>query len=888
MAGFAASGGEAGRHAVVIVNDRSEESRELGVYFAAQHGLLQRQICHLDTTTNPSIDWVSYTNEIAAPIQSFVQVQGLSNQVDLIVLSCGLPYRVYTNSFSLQRHAGITATLFYGLKTSPNAFVSGCDLAPGSTSPYFGSERAFHRQDPPSTNPLYLAAVCSGFTLDDAKRLVDRSAAEPSGTVSTALFLHTSDTARNVEWPRAEEAEFRLRFATGTVSLVRREADTATGESNLAGIVTGSPAASYAGANRHVAGSFSEHLTSYGGYLLEVPPEPAQMSALRWLQVGNSGSYGTVVEPCNYIEKFTEPAVYYYLARGFSIAESHFMSVRNPYQGVFVGDPLAAPYARRPEVSVSGLVAGATASSTVTIAVTASSAGSVAAARIDAWIDGLHAGMLTSAPPAAGNIVRLVTGAVTSSYVVASDDNLFDVTAGLTAAVNASGGPVRATNTGDRIQLVSTNDSASGAAVAYSAITLTGAAARLSLSARAATANLLDSEFHAREFVALQGVATTGDTVTCTLVLTNGIVVTSEVVAAAGESAVAVLQRVMNAVNADPQLQTTQGVAARYLNASIGADYCEAVLEARRAGPGGGRIAIDWLITPVSPGIGLSNNLTFSDRFNDNRDVMGSRGVVFLHEGLPVLSAVHALDTTALADGPHTVTYSARDGSSVQAEGSVTIPFSVDNLPLSASVSCSPRFVVSGGAFTVSVSSAGGAATQCVLIVEGKTFDAASGTAAVFVVTSTNLGAGSLDVQGLVRSVEGSAASELAQVAVYTDRDADGLSDQWEYVHFGSATNATGPGDPDADGANNRDEWLADTDPVDPASRFDWTQLTVPADLILRHVASVDRLYALEAASSPAAPWTLAGGPRTGGAGSLIWTNPPGAMGVFRVRATLP
>ena len=53
-----------------------------------------------------------------------------------------------------------------------------------------------------------------------------------------------------------------------------------------------------------------------------------------------------------------------------------------------------------------------------------------------------------------------------------------------------------------------------------------------------------------------------------------------------------------------------------------------------------------------------------------------------------------------------------------------------------------------------------------------------------------------------------------------SDSDHDGLPDAWERRLFGSVTAASGGGDPDADGVDNRREFLAGTDPLDPASRL--------------------------------------------------------------------
>jgi len=47
-------------------------------------------------------------------------------------------------------------------------------------------------------------------------------------------------------------------------------------------------------------GAIADHLTSSGGQLFN----GAQMSVLDWIDAGITGTYGAVVEPCNFLQKF--------------------------------------------------------------------------------------------------------------------------------------------------------------------------------------------------------------------------------------------------------------------------------------------------------------------------------------------------------------------------------------------------------------------------------------------------------------------------------------------------------------------------------------------------------------------------------------------------------
>lgn len=52
------------------------------------------------------------------------------------------------------------------------------------------------------------------------------------------------------------------------------------------------------------------------------------------------------------------------------------------------------------------------------------------------------------------------------------------------------------------------------------------------------------------------------------------------------------------------------------------------------------------------------------------------------------------------------------------------------------------------------------------------------------------------------------------------DTDSDGIADAWEMASFGDLTHANATSDQDHDGASDLDEYLANTDATDPASRF--------------------------------------------------------------------
>jgi uncharacterized protein (TIGR03790 family) len=158
---------------------------------------------------------------------------------------------------------------------------------------------------------------------------------------ASAYYLTTSEQARNSRAPFFPPPG---RIAARELTVRRLQADTLVDAHDIIVYQTGMADVAKLDTLGFLPGALADHLTSLGGDLLGAE----QMSSLRWLQAGATASYGTVSEPCNHWQKFPNPAVLlrHYL-QGDSAIEAYWKSVAWPAQGVFIGEPLAAPCARR-------------------------------------------------------------------------------------------------------------------------------------------------------------------------------------------------------------------------------------------------------------------------------------------------------------------------------------------------------------------------------------------------------------------------------------------------------------------------------------------------------------------------------------------------------------
>jgi hypothetical protein len=447
--------------------------------------------------------------------------------------------------------------------------------------------------------------------------------------------------------------------------------------------------------------------------------------------------------------------------------------------------------------------------------------------RMDLYIDGLFATNLLALSPRTGNEVTTTYNGSNRTYTVPASADAYAVATGLAARLNeAPGQGIKARAYGDRVEIVQTNLGVAGATNTLAVEAGIGSATQLTLVAWTPCANLLETIYPAREAVTLTGTPLPGDEVRAVVTRLDGVVITNRFVVTTNEtSRFQVLSNLFALVNADTNLMGVEGCRMDHLfgQPPFGVLDSEAWFVARTNTWEGVGLFLDYQVLPTNGSTLAGPN--FTDNFNDNGGVLGARANVFLAAGLATAVVSHAQDTAWLPDGPHELMVVAEDGTGVAAQRRVTIPVTVDNNGIVCAVDrpLGGQHFARGASVTVDVTAttSAGTITQVALWVEGKVLAFTSAPPYAWTWMTTNFGAGSIGVQAQAfDSLGQSALSDVHRVILFSDDDGDGASDQWEYEHLGSATNYDGVADPDADGVNNRDEYLADTQPTNGGSRL--------------------------------------------------------------------
>jgi uncharacterized protein (TIGR03790 family) len=279
----------------------------------------------------------------------------LRNRPDLeaVAITWTEPWKVSPPETSVGM--SITSAVTFGFR--PEYYNSGDDsCAMTEVSPLYGADLS----SPYTDFGLRPAVMIAGETAENAIDVIDRGvAAKSSFPLATGYLMRTTDLFRAIRYPQMEDAVEFWDHPFGLALDYRDNSEGLPGDDYLRDAddvlfyFTGAIEVDYLDTLKFLPGAVADHLTSSGGALTNT----SQMSILRWLEAGATASYGTVTEPCSSTDKF--PNVDMFMQRyfaGATLIDAYWQSVRMPGEGIFVGDPLAQPWAATARVNATGQV----------------------------------------------------------------------------------------------------------------------------------------------------------------------------------------------------------------------------------------------------------------------------------------------------------------------------------------------------------------------------------------------------------------------------------------------------------------------------------------------------------------------------------------------------
>ena len=321
---------------LVIINDNSAASKEIGAYYVSKRKIPARNVVHIKCPDGETIPYDQYLSMIENPVKAHLTQMGAKNSIDYLVLTKGVPIRSGNN----QSVDGMLMCMNSGLKPD--------EIKKGFPSPYYGNRDDFSH----NRYGLYLATRLDGYTVAQAKALVDRSlAAKPE----KGTFLIDTAVNRNSDGYRWMNVSMRTASenisSKGFKAILDDTVDFIGGHTDLMGYFSwGSNDSKFDvekyKSNRYKPGAIADTAVSTSGRTFNRTTGGQSLSA-DLIESGITGVKGYVSEP--YLDAIADPEILFdrYIS-GYNLADSFYMASRKMYwKDIVIGDPLCAPYAKQ-------------------------------------------------------------------------------------------------------------------------------------------------------------------------------------------------------------------------------------------------------------------------------------------------------------------------------------------------------------------------------------------------------------------------------------------------------------------------------------------------------------------------------------------------------------
>ena len=334
---------------LVVVNDAAPLSRNIADYYVLRRGIPQKNVCHIRTSPEESIQRSAYSDQIAKPVAACLQSRQLVEQILYVVTTGGIPLRIAGKNGINGDFAAVDSELalvYYDIHNKTPHPLDG--YVP---NPFFGKSGVKFTH---AAFPFYMVTRLAAYDLEGVKAIIDRGlAARNIGKV--VIDMKSRDDTTGNDWLRSAGLQIpkdRLIFDDTATVLYRQ-----TNVIGYASWGSNDP-------NRHerfvgfrwLPGAIATEYVSTNARTFNRPPRTWNLSnwespdkywsgspqslTADYLEDGATAATGHVDEP--YLGTTPRPELLFpaYLS-GRTLAESYYLSIPVlSWQNIVVGDPL--------------------------------------------------------------------------------------------------------------------------------------------------------------------------------------------------------------------------------------------------------------------------------------------------------------------------------------------------------------------------------------------------------------------------------------------------------------------------------------------------------------------------------------------------------------------
>ncbi|HUL72422.1 MAG TPA: TIGR03790 family protein [Vicinamibacterales bacterium] len=346
---------------LVVINDASQESVQIGEYYVHKRAVAQDHVVRLKTAVTEAINRAEYVRSIEQPVGEWLIKNSLEDKILYIVLTKGVPLRIDGTSGLQGTIASVDSelTLLYRrMVGTPVAPIAG-----RLPNPYFQDQKAVTEAKPLTrfASDIYLVTRLDGYTVDDVLKLIDRGAAPATAGKIVLDQRATLLDSGGDRWLEQTADRLRQSGASDRVVLEMTRALASEDGPVIGYFSWGSN--DQANRLRHfgmkfVPGAIGAMFVSTDGRSFNEPPADwvpggsdqrgygSQSLAGDLIRDGITGVAAHVTEPL--LDATIRPQILFpaYLA-GFNLAEAFYLAMPFlSWQTVVIGDPLCTPFPR--------------------------------------------------------------------------------------------------------------------------------------------------------------------------------------------------------------------------------------------------------------------------------------------------------------------------------------------------------------------------------------------------------------------------------------------------------------------------------------------------------------------------------------------------------------